>query len=148
MLTFRPTVVIITHLNGKKCFHLMNTAPYLQYAHARICSIFSKDEIDRGSTLDAEIILVHEREVALARALIGYPEALDSACSSHSPHKLATQLHVIAQAFGSFYEVCPVLNAEYKTKISRLALCDLTARTLQTGLELLELTLHRECRVP
>ena len=114
-----------------------NTAPYLQYAHARICSIFSKDEIDRGSTLDAEIILVHEREVALARALIGYPEALDSACSSHSPHKLATQLHVIAQAFGSFYEVCPVLNAEYKTKISRLALCDLTARTLQTGLELL-----------
>ena len=114
-----------------------NTAPYLQYAHARICSIFSKDEIDRGSTLDAEIILVHEREVALARALIGYPEALDSACSSHSPHKLATQLHVIAQAFGSFYEVCPVLNAEDKTKISRLALCDLTARTLQTGLELL-----------
>ena len=114
-----------------------NTAPYLQYAHARICSIFSKDEIDRGSTLDAEIILVHEREVALARALIGYPEALDSACSSHSPHKLATQLHVIAQAFGSFYEVCPVLNAEDKTKISRLALCDLTARTLHTGLELL-----------
>ena len=114
-----------------------NTAPYLQYAHARICSIFSKDEIDRDSTLDAEIILIHEREIALARALIGYPEALDSACSSHSPHKLATQLHVIAQAFGSFYEVCPVLNAEDKTKISRLALCDLTARTLQTGLELL-----------
>ena len=114
-----------------------NTAPYLQYAHARICSIFSKDGIDRDSTLDAEIILVHEREIALARALIGYPEALDSACSSHSPHKLATQLHVIAQAFGSFYEVCPVLNAEDKTKISRLALCDLTARTLQTGLELL-----------
>ena len=114
-----------------------NTAPYLQYAHARICSIFSKDEIDRNSTLDAEIILVHEREISLARALIGYPEALDTACSSHSPHKLATQLHVIAQAFGSFYEICPVLNAEDKTKISRLALCDLTARTLQTGLELL-----------
>ena len=114
-----------------------NTAPYLQYAHARICSIFSKDEIDRNSNLDAEIILVHEREISLARALIGYPEALDTACSSHSPHKLATQLHVIAQAFGSFYEVCPVLNAEDKTKISRLALCDLTARTLQTGLELL-----------
>ena len=114
-----------------------NTAPYLQYAHARICSIFSKDEIDRNSTRDAEIILAHEREIVLARALIGYPEALDSACSSHSPHKLATQLHIIAQAFGSFYEVCPVLNAEDRTKISRLALCDLTARTLQTGLKLL-----------
>ena len=114
-----------------------NTAPYLQYAHARICSIFSKDEIDRNSIRNAEIILTHEREIALARALIKFPEALDSACSSHSPHKLATQLHNIAQAFGSFYEVCTVLNAEDSTKLSRLALCDLTARTLQTGLDLL-----------
>ena len=114
-----------------------NTAPYLQYAHARICSIFSKDEIDRNSIRDTEIILTHEREIALARTLIKFPEALDSACSSHSPHKLATQLHNIAQAFGSFYEVCTVLNAEGSTKLSRLALCDLTARTLQTGLDLL-----------
>ena len=114
-----------------------NTAPYLQYAHARICSIFSKDEIDRNSIRDAEIILSHEREIALARTLIKFPEALDSACSSPSPHKLATQLHNIAQAFGSFYEVCTVLNAEHSTKLSRLALCDLTARTLQTGLDLL-----------
>ena len=114
-----------------------NTAPYLQYAHARICSIFSKDEIDRNSISNAEIILTHEREIALARALIKFPEALDSACSSHSPHKLATQLHNIAQAFGSFYEVCTVLNAEDSTKLSRLGLCDLTARTLQTGLDLL-----------
>ena len=114
-----------------------NTAPYLQYAHARICSIFSKDEIDRNSIRDTEIILTHEREIALARTLIKFPEALDSACSSHSPHKLATQLHNIAQAFGSFYEVCTVLNAENSTKLSRLALCDLTARTLQTGLDLL-----------
>tara|TARA_Y100001936_G_scaffold22085_1_gene19442 strand:- start:1372 stop:3099 length:1728 start_codon:yes stop_codon:yes gene_type:complete len=114
-----------------------NTAPYLQYAHARICSIFSKDEIDINSISNAEIILTHEREIALARALIKFPEALDSACSSHTPHKLATQLHNIAQAFGSFYEVCTVLNAEDSTKLSRLALCDLTARTLQTGLDLL-----------
>ena len=114
-----------------------NTAPYLQYAHARICSIFSKDEIDRNSIRDTEIILTHDREIALARTLIKFPEALDSACSSHSPHKLATQLHNIAQAFGSFYEVCTVLNAEHSTKLSRLALCDLTARTLQTGLDLL-----------
>ncbi len=114
-----------------------NTAPYLQYAHARICSIFSKDEIDRNSISEVKIMLTHEREIALARALIKFPEALDSACSSHSPHKLANQLHNIAQAFGSFYEVCTVLNAEDSTKLSRLALCDLTARTLQTGLDLL-----------
>ena len=114
-----------------------NTSPYLQYAHARICSIFSKDEIDRNSIRESKIILTHEREVALARALIKFPEALDSACSSYSPHKLATQLHNVAQTFGSFYEACTVLNAEGSTKLSRLALCDLTARTLQTGLDLL-----------
>ena len=58
-----------------------NTAPYLQYAHARICSIFSKDGIDRNSIREANIYLNHEREMALGRALIAFPEAFDSACS-------------------------------------------------------------------
>ena len=78
-----------------------NTAPYLQYAHARICSIFSKAEIEGNSISNAEIILTHEREIALARALIKFPESLDSACSSHSPHKLATQLHNICLLYTS-----------------------------------------------
>ena len=114
-----------------------NTAPYLQYAHARICSIFSKEGIDRKSTRQASINLSEDRELNLGRALIGFPESLDSACLSHSPHKLATQLHTIAQAFASFYEACPVLGSEEEVRESRLALCDLTARTLQTGLGLL-----------
>ncbi len=114
-----------------------NTAPYLQYAHARICSIFSKDGIDRKSTRRASINLCEDRELNLGRALIGFPESLDSACLSHSPHKLATQLHTIAQAFASFYEACPVLGSQDEVRESRLALCDLTARTLQTGLGLL-----------
>ena len=114
-----------------------NTAPYLQYAHARICSIFSKDGIDRKSTRQASINLSEDRELNLGRALIRFPESLDSACLSHSPHKLATQLHTIAQAFASFYEACPVLGSEDQLRESRLALCDLTARTLQTGLDLL-----------
>ena len=114
-----------------------NTAPYLQYAHARICSIFSKEGIDRKSTRQASINLSEDRELNLGRTLIGFPESLDSACLSHSPHKLATQLHTIAQAFASFYEACPVLGSEDEVRESRLALCDLTARTLQTGLGLL-----------
>tara|TARA_B100000029_G_scaffold270561_2_gene265816 strand:+ start:2108 stop:3835 length:1728 start_codon:yes stop_codon:yes gene_type:complete len=114
-----------------------NTAPYLQYAHARICSIFSKEEIERESIRNSNISLEHEREQTLARALLAFPEALDSACEIHSPHKLATQLHAIAQAFASFYEACPVLASEGITRESRLALCDLTARTLETGLSLL-----------
>tara|TARA_B110000438_G_scaffold100467_1_gene99366 strand:+ start:5787 stop:7514 length:1728 start_codon:yes stop_codon:yes gene_type:complete len=114
-----------------------NTAPYLQYAHARICSIFSKAEIERDSIQNASISLDDEREATLARAIIAFPQALDLACATHSPHKLATQLHAIAQAFASFYESCPVLASEGSTRESRLALCDLTARTLETGLSLL-----------
>ena len=114
-----------------------NTAPYLQYAHARICSIFSKAEIERDSFRNASISLDDEREATLARAIIAFPQALDLACLTHSPHKLATQLHAIAQAFASFYESCPVLASEGATRESRLALCDLTARTLETGLSLL-----------
>jgi len=114
-----------------------NTAPYLQYAHARICSIFSKAEIERDSFRNASISLDDEREATLARAIIAFPQALDLACATHSPHKLATQLHAIAQAFASFYESCPVIASEGLTRESRLALCDLTARTLETGLSLL-----------
>ena len=114
-----------------------NTAPYLQYAHARICSIFSKAEIERDSIQNTSISLDDEREATLARAIIAFPQALDLACATHSPHKLATQLHAIAQAFASFYESCPVLASEGATRESRLALCDLTARTLETGLSLL-----------
>lgn len=114
-----------------------NTAPYLQYAHARICSIFSKAELERDSFRNASISLDDEREATLARAIIAFPQALDLACATHSPHKLATQLHAIAQAFASFYESCPVLASEGLTRESRLALCDLTARTLETGLSLL-----------
>ena len=115
-----------------------NTAPYLQYAHARICSIFAKSGIVRSSIQNSSISLIHEREQNLARRLIGFPEALDNAISHHLPHKLATQLHSIAQAFASFYEVCPVLKADDEDTInSRLALCDLTARTLECGLGLL-----------
>jgi len=114
-----------------------NTAPYLQYAHARICSIFSKAELERDSFRNASISLDDEREATLARAIIAFPQALDLACATHSPHKLATQLHAIAQAFASFYESCPVIASEGLTRESRLALCDLTARTLETGLSLL-----------
>ena len=114
-----------------------NTAPYLQYAHARICSIFSKAELERDSFRNSSISLDDEREATLARAIIAFPQALDLACATHSPHKLATQLHAIAQAFASFYESCPVLASEGLTRESRLALCDLTARTLETGLSLL-----------
>ena len=115
-----------------------NTSPYLQYAHARICSIFKKSGIKRESTRKSVINLVEPSELALGRSIIGFAEALDDSCEKYLPHRLATYLHSLAQSFAAFYENCHVLIAEEESvKLSRLALCDLTARILNTGLDLL-----------
>ena len=115
-----------------------NTAPYLQYAHARIHSIFRKSSISKQTFENIEISLVNDYEKSLSRAIIGFSESLDEAISNYAPHRLAVYLHKLAQEFGTFYENCPVLvNDDELTMNSRLALCNLTARTLNTGLNLL-----------
>ena len=115
-----------------------NTAPYLQYAHARICSIFRRTSISRESTIDSEILVVNDFEKSLSKSIIGFSESIDETINSYSPHRLAVYLHHLAQDFASFYENCPVLvSDDENTMNSRLALCNLTARTLKTGLGLL-----------
>ena len=115
-----------------------NTAPYLQYAHARICSIFRKSSIPRESTFNSEILVVNDFEKSLSKSIIGFSESIDETINSYSPHRLAIYLHHLAQDFASFYENCPVLVSNDEAKMnSRLALCNLTARTLKTGLGLL-----------
>jgi len=115
-----------------------NTAPYLQYAHARICSIFRKSSISRESTFNSEIVVINDFEKSLSKSIIGFSESIDETINSYSPHRLAIYLHHLAQDFASFYENCPVLVSNDEAKMnSRLALCSLTARTLKTGLGLL-----------
>ncbi|MBR79442.1 MAG: arginine--tRNA ligase [Euryarchaeota archaeon] len=115
-----------------------NTAPYLQYAHARICSIFRKWGGDRGELSGTILNVTHPEELSLSRRLVEFPSAVEDSISSFSPHKLCTHLYSIASSFAKFYENCPVLNSE-DSDISqgRLALCDLTARELRLGLGLL-----------
>ena len=113
-----------------------NTAPYIQYAYTRIRSVFAKAGID-PSTLSGEIILTEEKERALAIKLLQFEEALNSVAKEGMPHILCQYLYELAGAFSSFYEACPMLNAEEKVKNSRLRLSDLTARTLKQGLDLL-----------
>ena len=115
-----------------------NTAPYLQYAHARICSIFRKASLSKETFDNTTISISNDYEKSLSRAIIGFSEALDESISHYAPHRLAVYLHKLAQEFGTFYENCPVLvNDNESTMNSRLALCNLTARTLSTGLNLL-----------
>jgi arginyl-tRNA synthetase len=115
-----------------------DTAPYLQYAYARVCSIFRKWGHDRGSLSDSELECALPEECLLARRLADFPSVVDESTHAYNPHRLCAHLHAIASAFASFYEACPVLSAgDESTVRSRLALCDLTARELELGLGLL-----------
>ena len=122
-----------------------NTAPYLQYAYARICSIFRKWGGDRESLresfdtlLEDETRMLTAEELSLTRRLVEFPSTLDDTISSFSPHKLCKHLHSVASSFASFYENCSILKEEDQSLSSRrLALCDLTARELQLGLGIL-----------
>jgi len=122
-----------------------NTAPYLQYAHARICRIFSKSQIPRNSLKNIKFILGRDEEQHLARRILEFPGIIDESIETYSPHRLCIYLHSLASSFASFYENCPVLKAADDSIIeSRLALCDLTAKNLNLGLELLGISSPEE----
>ena len=115
-----------------------NTAPYLQYSYARIQSIFRKAEEAGVRGQGSRVSVAEPAERALALKLLGFAAVVDAVAESLEPHRLCTYLYELAAAFHSFYEQCPVLTAaDDVTRTSRLALCDLTARTLKQGLSLL-----------
>ncbi|MFD0901660.1 arginine--tRNA ligase [Actinomadura sediminis] len=113
------------------------TGPYLQYAAARIRSIFRRGGV-APEDATGPIVLGDPAERALALTLLGFGAALEQAGATAEPHKLATYVYSVADAYTTFYENCPVLKApDDATKASRLALCAATLRTLETGLHLL-----------
>lgn len=114
-----------------------NTGPYLQYAHARIRSMFRRAELTPESVAGAPVRLTEPQEHALAIALVGFGDAVEAVADACAPHKLCTYLFDLAQTFTAFYEACPVLKADDATRDSRLVLCAATASTLRTGLGLL-----------
>jgi arginyl-tRNA synthetase len=113
-----------------------DTGPYLQYAHARIRSIFRRGNVELpGTTLVPELRAPAER--ALALELLGFPDSVPATLEHFSPSSMCAYLFGLSSAFTTFYETCPVLNSEGDTRRSRLLLCDLTARVLELGLQLL-----------
>jgi arginyl-tRNA synthetase len=114
-----------------------NTAPYLQYAYARIRSIFRR-AAERGITKsDVPIRLESPHELALAKHILRIGDVLDIVARDLKPHFLSMYLYELATRFSGFFENCPVLQSEEPVRSSRLALCELTARTLALGLDLL-----------
>lgn len=114
-----------------------NTAPYLQYAHARVCSIFRRAGVEREAVRGSAVSLDVTPERVLAQRLLAYPTVLAETLATYVPHKLCTYLFELAQDFTAFYGECPVMQAAEPVRTSRLALCDVTARTLAHGLDLL-----------
>jgi arginyl-tRNA synthetase len=114
-----------------------NTGPYLQYATARIRSIFRRAGLDPGQAA-GPITLGESAERALALTLLGFGPAVHHAAETAEPHHLASFVFDVASAFTTFYEECPVLKAPAEpVRESRLALCALALRVLTTGLGLL-----------
>ena len=115
-----------------------NTAPYLQYAQARIQSIFRRAEGEGATAQFDEHAVDHPAERALALQLLSLGGAVEAVADTLQPHRLCTYLFDTAQAFTAFYEHCPVLRADTaEQRTNRLALCQLTARVLRLGLDLL-----------
>lgn len=115
-----------------------NTAPYMQYAYTRIRSIFNKANVNPTALAEAKIQLSDEKERALAIKLLQFEEAVQTVGKEGTPHVLCAYLYELAGVFSSFYEHCPILNAEDENvKLSRLKLASLTEKTLKQGLELL-----------
>jgi len=112
-----------------------NTAPYLQNAYVRIRAIFRKAGLEKVP--EAEIHLAEPAELALGRKLLDFADSVLLAAEECRPHYLCLYLFELATLFHKFYEACPVLTAEESVRNSRLVLCDLTARTLKQGLNLL-----------
>jgi len=120
-----------------------NTAAYLLYAVARIHSIFRKDGLVPGSA-PAEAGadgLATPAEIALARKLVKFPDAIRQATDSLRPHFLCLYLYELAGEFSGFYTADKVLVAEPAVRARRLLLCARTALTLETGLRVLGLRL-------
>jgi arginyl-tRNA synthetase len=117
-----------------------NTATYMQYAYARIRSILRKGDVDREAFRKEPPLPVWEKpeERALAVQLLRFGDSLDAAAADYKPNVITAYLWDLAKAYSQFYGNCPVLKAPTpELRRSRLLLCDLTARVIQQGLQLL-----------
>ena len=120
-----------------------NAVPFIQYAHARACSILSKTKVKKHK-FEASY-LIHVSEKTLIKQLARFPLVIDEASINYKPHTIANYLYETASAFNQFYRDCPVLSEENKMLCSsRLALVEATKIVLHTALDLLGITSPEE----
>ena len=121
-----------------------NTGPYLQYAHARICSIFARAGIDPAAVAEAPFLITDPAEKQLALSLLRYGGIVADVARYLEPHRLCSYLYDLANAYSAFYQQCPVLKApDDSIRNARLRLCGLTGGVLADGLDLLGIAAPR-----
>ncbi len=122
-----------------------NPVFYLQYAHARIASILRKAVEEYSFDSDADLSnLTHEKEEALIKTLLRFPEMIESAAEAREPHRLINFLNDVASAFTGFYHDCRIIGVESEIAQARIELCKATSQVLRNGLTILGITAPEE----
>lgn len=119
------------------------TAPYIQYAHARACRILEKAGAAEGTDFDYAAIAIETAEIDLLETIAAFPHEVERAAGEFKPLYIAVYLYKLAKTFSDFYRDCPVLKGEEAVRRSRLALVDAARQTLANGLRLLAIPAPR-----
>jgi arginyl-tRNA synthetase len=116
-----------------------NPVFYLQYAHARICSVIDKaEEVGVSQDPDADLsLLTHEAEIDLIKELLDFPQALQSAAEARAPHFVPNYLQDVATAFSQFYDHCRIIGEDDARATARMQLALATKTVLKNGLAVL-----------
>jgi arginyl-tRNA synthetase len=112
-----------------------NTAPYLQNAYVRSRAIFRK--LAGEFVFPDALVFTEKAELDLAKKLLQFTDTVPSILDGFRPNVLASYLYELSAVYHSFYEECPVLSAPEPQRAVRLALCEIFARVIRLGLELL-----------
>lgn len=123
-----------------------NPVFYLQYAHARICSVLDKaEEVGFSHDEDADLaLLTHEDEIALIKELLRFPRELQNAADARAPHFVPNYLRDVATAFSQFYDNCRIIGEEQELASARMRLALAAKTVLKNGLTVLGISAPRQ----
>jgi arginyl-tRNA synthetase len=118
-----------------------DTGPYLQYAHARLCSIFRKACVSTSEIESADLSLLTEpHAINLVRLIAQYPDTLQNTLKTYEPTTILTYLFRMTHSLSSSYDILKVIGSEREIMKARLALYDAARSVLSNGMRLLGLT--------
>jgi arginyl-tRNA synthetase len=118
-----------------------NPVFYLQYAHARICSILRKTKEEYVFTNTVDLYLLKEdAEISLIKTLFKFPTSIESAAEAREPHRLINYLNEVASKFTTFYHDCRIIGVDIDLAQARIELAHITAQVLKNGLTILGIT--------